>query len=241
MKKLLMIIMILPFMGFAQEDEEQILSMTQFHIKQGHSAQFEDGVKKYNECYGNDNGKETWNFWKRVQGEGSVYGVSSFMEKWAEMDADDPAGKDCYNIVVNYIMPHVESTRYDLAMTMPDWSRKTARESTPKLLWATYYDVKKDGKFSEIVSEVIATMKEKEGDSRAYWYDIMGGDKDGANYMVTTLYGSYAELDMDKDSPYEMYVKAKGEKKAKALSEEWNKAVNNSWSYIWEFKSELSN
>ena len=231
--------MVLPFMAVAQEVEEQIMTMTLFKIKQGHSAQFIDGVKKYKECYTENEGVNEWNFWSRVQGEGTVYGVTSFMDKWAEMDETDTSGKDCYNIVVNFIMPHVESVNYDMAKTLPEWSKKTAPAET-KLVWATYYKVGDAGVFSDVIKEVVSTMKDVEGDSRAYWYRFIGGDRDNADYMVSSTYGSYAELDIDRDSPYEMYVKAKGEKKANSLENMWKSADVESWSYIWEYKPEMS-
>lgn len=78
-----MIIMILPFMAFAQEVEERIMTMTTFKVKQGHGEQFKDGVKKWKECYTSNGGEDNWNFWTRVQGEGTVYGVTGFMDKWA--------------------------------------------------------------------------------------------------------------------------------------------------------------
>lgn len=241
MKKLLLILMLLPFIGIAQNNEKQIMTMTGFMVKDGHSAQFEDGVKKWKECYVSNDGEGEWNMWKRVQGTGIMYGATSFMDKWAEMDEKDSAGKNCSAVFMNFIMPHVEKIKYDLSETIPDWNRKSERIQQPKLAWVTYYDVKKDGAFNEIISEVIETMKATEGDSRAYWYNILGGGKEASDYMVSTIYNSYADLDVKRDSPYEMYVKAKGEKKAKELSEKWYTAVSDSWSYIWEFLPELSN
>ncbi len=66
MKKLLILLMIFPLMAFAQEVEERIMTMTEFKIKQGHGAQFKDGVKKWKECYTNDGGENTWGFWSRM-------------------------------------------------------------------------------------------------------------------------------------------------------------------------------
>jgi hypothetical protein len=240
MKKLLMIMLMLPIMAVAQEVEERIMTMTTFKVKQGHSEQFKDGVKKWKECYVENEGESEWNFWARVQGEGAVYGVTGFMDKWAEMDETDPASKSCYMIVKNFIMPHVESADYNLAMTLPDWSKKSASEEM-KVAWVTYYDVKANTDFKEIIKEVTTAITQKEGEPRGYWYNVMGGDPDNADYMVSTIYGSYADLDVERDSPYQIYTKTKGEKKAKEMSDKWYTAVNDSWSYIWEYDSELSN
>jgi hypothetical protein len=239
MKKLCMLLLIFPFMAFAQEVEERILTMSEFKIKQGHSEQFKDGAKKWKECYIGNEGTDSWNFWERVQGEGTVYGLTGFMDKWAEMDETDPAGKDCRMIVKDFIMPHVEKATYNLAMTLPDWSRKSAPSDT-KLVWVTYFRVKNSANFSDIIKEMTGVISEKEGEPRGNWFNIMGGDVDAPDYMVSTNYGSYAELDIDKDSPYQMYLKAKGEKKTKEMGAKWDMAVEDSWSYIYELNTDLS-
>jgi len=240
MKKLLLIMLLLPLIGIAQDADERLMTMTTFKIKQGHTSQFQDGVKKYKKCYSEDGGEESWNFWRRSQGEGAVFGVTSMMDNWAEMDKTDEAGKDCYSIVMNFIMPHVESVSNGMARTLSDWSRKSSSSET-KLAWVTYFKVEDAGDFSDVIKEVSSVMTEVEGEPRGYWYRIIGGDRDAADYMVSTVYGSYADLDIKRDGPYEMYVKAKGDKKAKEMDKMWDDAGVESWSYIWEFQEELSN
>ena len=240
MKKLLSILMILPLMAFAQEVEERIMTMTQFKIKQGHTAQFQDGVKKWKKCYTENGGESTWGFWSRMQGEGSVYGVTGFMDNWAEMDETDDAGKDCYSIVMNFIMPHVETTIDNMARTLPDWSKKSQPSET-KLAWVTYFKVDDTGVFSDVIKEMSSTIANVEGEPRGYWYRLIGGDRDNADYMVSGTYSSWAELDVDRDSPYDLYLKAKGEEKTKEMDKMWDDAGVESWSYIWEYKPELSN
>lgn len=216
------------------------MNMTTFKIKQGHSAQFIDGVKKWKECYSEAGGENEWNFWRRVQGEGTVYGVTSFMDNWAEMDEEsDDAGKSCASIVMNFIRPHVETVSYEMAKTLPDWSKQSNTEDM-KLAWVTYFKVDNGGDFSDVIKEISLTMKDVEGEPRGYWYRMTGGDRNAADYFVSTIYSSYSELDLDIDSPYEMYVKAKGEKKAEEMSKIWDDAGVESWSYIWEYKPEMS-
>jgi len=231
--------MVLPFLTFAQEDNEQLMRLTTFKIKQGHSAQFKDGVKKWKECYTESGGEGQWNFWSRMQGEGSVYGITSYMDNWAEMDETDTAGKDCYSIVMNFIMPHVESSKNNMAKTLSGWSKQSAPEGM-KLAWVTYFKADDRGDFADVIKEITSTMKEVEGESRGYWYRMIGGERDSADYFVSTVYSNYAELDVDKDSPYEMYTKAKGEKKAKKMDDMWENAGVESWSFIWELDEELS-
>ena len=239
MKKLLIALLVLPFFAFSQQAEERIMTMTTIKVKQGHTQQFEDGVKKWKECYKESGGENGWNFWTRMQGESGVYGVTGFMDKWAEMDESDPAGKDCYAIVMNFIMPHVESTTNAMSRSLPAWSKQSA-PSDMKLAWVTYFKTDDRDQFSDVIKEVTSTMKDVEGDSRGYWYRMIGGDRDDADYFVSTIYSSYAELDADRDSPWEMYVKVKGEKKAKEMDKMWDDAGVETWSYIWQYNEELS-
>lgn len=241
MKKLLVIILMLPLMAISQDAEEQLLTLTEFTVKQGHSAQFMDGIKKIKACYTENNGTDTWSFWSRVQGEGNVYGVSSFMPNWAAMDNEDEAWKPCRSIIMDFVMPHVDSVNYSITQTLSDWSKKTPSDDDTKLVWVSYFRVKNRTLFKEVVKEVSSTIVKEEGDNRAYWYVFMGGGESDPDYMVSDLYPSYAALDEEYVSIFKVYENVHGEKKTKAMMEKWRNAVDGSWSYIWEYNTELSN
>jgi len=240
MRKLGVLIVLLPFLAFSQTFEKGILTLTTFKVKTGHAAQFEDGVKKWKECYNDNGGENTWGFWSRVQGEGRVYGVTTFMENWAAMDKQDESNSGCGVIVADFIMPHIESVDYDITMSLPDWSKKSM-EGGSKLVWVTYMRVNDTRTFSKIVKDVTSTIAEKEGEPRGYWYSFMGGGEHDPDYMVSETYANYAALDADEENPCQIYMEAKGEKKANQMMKEWDKAVDAVWSYIWEYNEELSN
>jgi hypothetical protein len=240
MKKLVLILLILPFVALGQSFEKGILSMTSITVKQGHRMQFEDGVKKWKECMLENGTEDSWNIWTRVQGEGTVYGLSGMMENWAEMDEEDEAGKSCYSIVTNFIMPHVEKVSYSMASTLPDWSKKTMATDT-KLIWVSYFRVKNGMLFSEVVKDVTSTIANKEGESRGLWYAFEGGSEHDPDYMVVSSYNGYAALDIEEDGPFKVYENVHGKKKTDAMRENWRNAVDAGWSYIYEHKPELSN
>ena len=240
MKKIVFLFLLMPCLIVAQTFEDGILTLTEFTVKTGHATQFEDGVKKWKECYNSNGGESTWGFWSRVQGEGRVYGVTSLMANWAAMDEEDSSNAGCGTIVSDFIMPHIESVKYNITTTLPDWSKKSMNTDT-KFVWVTFMRVNDDRTFSKIVKDVTSVIAEEEGEPRGYWYAFMGGGENEADYMVSEQYSSYAELDADEDGPFEIYMKAKGEKKANAMMEDWNKAVDATWSYIWEYNLDLSN
>ncbi|NCQ15847.1 MAG: hypothetical protein GW810_13825, partial [Flavobacteriales bacterium] len=126
----------------AQNNEKALLTMSEITVKQGHNAQFMEGVKQWKECYLENKGEETWNMWQRVQGEGTVYVMTGLMSNWADMDKKDPVNKECYTTVLNFIMPHVEKVNFNIARTMPEFSRGPSEDM--KLVWVTFYRVKND-------------------------------------------------------------------------------------------------
>ncbi|MFO7745032.1 MAG: hypothetical protein R6V36_06600 [Psychroflexus sp.] len=240
MKKLLIILLVLPLMVLSQEADEQLLTLTEFTVKQGHAAPFLDGIKKVKECYTENGGTDTWNFWSRVQGEGNVYAVSSFMSNWSEMDKKDKAWDSCRMIMMNFIMPHVEKSNYAITQTLSDWSKKGSNDDM-KLVWVTYFKVQNTSIFSEVVKDVSSTIAKEEGDNRGYWYSFMGGGESDPDYMVSEAYPSYAALDQDYVSPFKVYEKVHGEKKTKEMRDKWRNAIDGAWSYIWKLDEDLSN
>jgi len=223
----------------AQNNEKALLTMSEITVKQGHNAQFMEGVKQWKECYLENKGEETWNMWQRVQGEGTVYVMTGLMSNWADMDKKDPVNKECYTTVLNFIMPHVEKVNFNIARTMPEFSRGPSEDM--KLVWVTFYRVKNDTDFKEIIGAVTGAIKSKEGSSRAWWYSYMGGAVDAPDYMVSTPYKGFADLDISRDSPSKIYENAVGKKKADEMLAKWREAVGDSWSYIFTLNSELSN
>lgn len=240
MKQLCIAMLLLPMMVLAQTFEKGILSMTSVTVKQGHRVQFEEGVKKWKDCMLENGTEDNWNMWSRVQGEGTVYGLTGMMANWAEMDKEDEAGKSCASIVTNFIMPHVEKASYAMASTLPDWSKKSMATDT-KLVWVTYFRVKNGMLFSEVVKDVSSTLAKKEGEARGQWYAYEGGSETDPDYMVVSTFNGYAALDEDKDGPFKVYENVHGKKKADEMREKWRNAVDAGWSYLWEHKPELSN
>lgn len=223
----------------AQNNESILLNMTEITVKQGHNAQFMEGVKKWKECYLENKGQDKWNIWRRVQGVGTVYVMTGSMKNWAEMDKEDPANKECYLTVLNFIMPHVEKIDYNIARSMPEFSRASSQDT--KLVWVTFYQVNNSEDFRNVISLVSSSIKAKEGDARGAWYSYMGGSVDAPDYMVSTPFKGYAELDITRDSPGKVYENAVGKKKADELWVKWRAAVTKSWSYIYTLNTELSN
>ncbi|MHB1146785.1 MAG: hypothetical protein ACYC01_04230 [Lutibacter sp.] len=240
MKKLLLLAFLIPMFAFSQNDGSKLLSMSEITVKPGHNSQFIEGVKMWKECYMENKGTDKWNIWKRVQGEGIMYVMTGMMDNWAEMDKEDAAGKECRMKVLDFIMPHVEKINYNIARTMPEVSKSTPSEGT-KLVWVSFFRVDNDSVFNDIIKGTSSAIKSAEGSVRGTWYTFMGGGPDSADYMVSTPYKGYADLDITRDGVWKIYENKNGKKKTDDMRAKFRASLENSWAYLYSLSEEISN
>jgi len=222
------------------DEQGRILTFTEFTIKGGHDAQFREGVKAWKTCYLEHDGEWTWNMWRRIQGEGIVYGLSSFMDKWAEMDetGEDDAGQACQNLVQSMIVPHVESSVNNMSRTMPEMS-KTPVDGT-EVVSVFFWRVKNSTKFLETVRSVESALRKEEGEPRGYWYSSIGGDLNAPHYFVVVPYPNFATMDEPMDGVWDVVEKADGKNKRDQLQVDYRESVDQSWSYLYRRLADLS-
>ena len=240
MRKLCFLLLIIPFFLMGQDDDSSnIINVTHITVKMGHEAQFAEGVEKYKKCYADNKGEGTWNFWRRVQGSNSVYAVTDTMDNWAEMDDDnDEASNACRSLFPEVILPHMESMDYMITESMPDIS-KDSNESKDKV-WVTYFRVNNSGDFMEVIKAVSGEVKKTEGDERAYWYAIVGGSEESADFMVAWPFDKYGDMDKDMDSVWKIYENAHGKEATEALRTKFDAAVDSSWAYMYDKSDSMS-
>ncbi|MDP3463634.1 MAG: hypothetical protein Q8S18_12655 [Bacteroidales bacterium] len=215
-----------------------ILSITEFTIKSGHDVQFREGVKAWKKCYIENKGEWTWNIWKRMNGEGNAYILTSRMANWAEMDESNDDGKNCQDLVRELINPNIESSENNFARFEPEYSK--AYPNSDQVLWVTSWQVNNSTKFTEIVKEISDATKQAEGSSRGYWYSYMGGGKDAADFFVASPFANFAALDVEKESVWTIYEKAKGKEKRDQVQAEFRETIKESWSYLLKRDADLS-
>lgn len=225
----------------AQTPEEElgfILSMTEFTIKSGHDDQFREGVKAWKKSYLENNGTWTWNMWRRVNGEGNVYILTSAMDKWAEMDETDEAAKKSRDIVKHQIIPHIETSKDNFARFQPTLSKEYPNPDP--LLWVTYWRVNSGLKFKDIVTQLTDEMRKVEGAPRSYWYGMIGGSAGEADYFAATPFNNYAAMDVTRENVWNIYETAHGKEKRDQLQAEFRLSIEEVWSYIYNKVDELS-
>jgi len=223
----------------ARAQEKQILSMTEFTVKIGHEKQFEDGIKAWKACYIENKGTWTWNMWKRYNGKGSVYGITSLSPNWAKIgDENDAAEKKCHQIVMDKIIPHVESTEDNFATSIPEYSKAALVDMN--VIWVSYFKVDNSVSFKEVVKEISDIQQKTEGDKRSYWYNSNGGGPESPNYFVVTPYKDFAALDVKRDATWDMVEKAKGKEESEKMRAKIRSSYRNSWMYLYKRLDDLS-
>ncbi|REE24767.1 hypothetical protein [Winogradskyella pacifica] len=228
---------LLPAATQAQEDESNIMQLTEYTIKFGHNSTFVEGVKKWNKCYKENNGTNKWNVWHRLQGKGNIYVLESHLANWAEMAETDAAGKACTATALEFIIPNIESFEYNTTRSIPEFSKKTAFEDLG-MVWVTNFKVSDYKAFNEAVKEMSSAISKKEGDNRGYWYRVMGGEN--ADFFISEPFKDFADLDKDQESIWKLYEDANGKSKAEALRQKFKDAVDDQWSYAFTLETELS-
>lgn len=241
MRKFILLLFVVVTFGMqAQEQQSWLLNVSELRIKPGHDEQFTQGVEKFKACYQENQGTDKWNIWKRLQGDGNVYVLTSTMENWAEMgeDSEEQADKECRNIVRESIWPHIESSSYSIARYMPDLSKSPSDDT--RLVWVTFFDVKNSSDFRETVKEVSSVIREMRGEPMGIWYEYMGGGIGAPDYMVSVPFKNYAELDVERDGPWDMMEKKHGKAKTEEMRNKFRSSMNEAWSYLYTLKEDLS-
>ncbi|WP_296312438.1 hypothetical protein [Winogradskyella sp. UBA3174] len=239
MKKLGFLLLIVPFFLMGQDDSSSINNVTHIEVKIGHEAQFVEGVKMYNKCYSDNSGDAKWNFWRQVQGTNTVYAVTDMMENWAEMDDEnDEARNKCRNLFPDFVLPHIKETNYMITETMPDISNDSTEPKDK--VWVTYFRVKNTVDFMSVIKAISGEIKKAEGDERAYWYSVVGGSTESADYMVAWTFDKYADLDKDMDGVWQIYENVHGKKKTEEMRTKFRNSLDNSWGYIYDKSDDMS-
>ena len=225
--------------AMAQDDNpSRLLSMTEFTIKGGHDTQFREGVTAWKTCYLEHDGDWEWNMWRRVQGEGIVYGMTSFMDLWAEMDDTDEAAMACRSLAQSMITPHVETVVRNIARTIPELSKSAA--APMEAISVYYWRVNNRAKFMDTVRSTQSVTRKVEGEPRGYWYSLVGGDLNAPHYFVVTPYENFAAMDTPRDGVWDMVEKAEGKETRDQLQADMRDAVDKSWSFMFRRVGDLS-
>jgi len=226
----------------AQDDSENdtsLLSISEFTIKLGHNMAFQEGVKAWKSCYLDNDGEWTWNMWNRMNGEGTVYYLTSNSASWAEFAEDDSAGQACNRQAAELIMPAVEKVENYFSWSKPEWSR-TPDGSEFTVVEAAYFRISDYRIFTDLVTEAMEIIEDATGVRRTVWYESIGGGPDGFQFMNVFPHEDMASLDDPFESAWTIIAEEAGEDKRDELWADYKNSVENSWMYMFRLNEEMS-
>ncbi|MCB0433258.1 MAG: hypothetical protein KDD18_09740, partial [Mangrovimonas sp.] len=105
----------------------------------------------------------------------------------------------------------------------------------------TFFEIQNSADFKEVVQGIQSALKSSNDDRNGKWFTFMGGDRDDADYFVSTPFSKFADLDKDEDGVWQVYEKVNGKKKADELRAKFRSSVVDVWSYIYTLNKDLSN
>ncbi len=219
------------------EEETMKLTMGDIKVKVGHGGEFRSGLAAWKECQMENDGTSQWSTFERQDGESGHYYVNFRMSKWGDMDEDNPAGEACGPVVQEQIMPHIESSSWRWAESMPEISKD---EGTGNIFLVYYFRVSDGMAFNDAVKQMSDAVAAIEGDQGAYWYELYGGDEHAADYIAAVPFESYSEWDSDDPGVWEMVNEHYGEEKAGEIRSMFRDSLDAGWDYTYERIDELS-
>lgn len=218
------------------EDNGYYLSMSEFTLKTGHVKPFMEGAKAWRECYTKAGGTKPYNVWRRLQGDGQVVVLTSAYKDWQAFFSENTFAKKCEKIVDEQIMPHMESTAFNMAGFMPKWSGDPNGTGS----FVAVYNFKvADYELFESTVEAIEAAVKGDGGPDSYWYYSMGG-RGVADYFVVEEFADAEALDADDPGIWKRVETAAGAETKEKLQGDFMKSINEWWTYMYIHLEDLS-
>lgn len=244
------------------KDESVLLGMTEFTIKPGHNTKFHEGVKAWKACYLKNEGTWSWDICGRLQGVDTVYVLSFFSENRDVLYENDEARQHCRGVSRELINPHVESSEYLIARSMPAFSNRSPMSANTKAIGLTYWTVNNTSKFMEVVNESHHSMKEKGGDIsgywfstigigrleqwasfgivNTYWFSYIGSGPDDFRYLTVMPLEDSAQMDKTDSNAWGLLESREGNQSSIQAENMFSGSVDKVWSYAFTWVEDIS-
>ena len=222
----------------AQADAEKsrpVLSLYHVEVKHGESRAWREGVKALKDCYGEQKGERSWWTWERQNGRGTLYTVVLSSPSWADFDNQDPNMRACYTIFDEKMSPHEVSVTTQFMRPNSDLHQP----GTGPVARVTGLTLNDYDKFMEVAKAVTETQKAEKAAPRE-WFDNMAGANGEEDVLVIRRYDNYAGMDAEEEGLWAMMTRVNGEEKSKAWRAQAREAIDAGWTYIYEYKADLS-
>jgi hypothetical protein len=214
----------------AEEPRDHMLEISELEVKIGHESKFRSGVKAYQQCYEEQDGKGRWVAWRNVGGAGSRYLIVTSRSGWAELGDENEARKHCWSIIEEQAAPHLDSVTTSFARSMPDWSGNQLEGYDIARIHR--FRVADEKQFRSAVGAMIGILTRAEYPHLGRWYDVIGNNSNEPDFFWVSYYRDFAALDERRESPHEAIKAMAGEERADALRTQFRESLTDDLGYF---------
>lgn len=200
MKKLLVVLLFLPILGYTQDKSPNMYEVMTMEVKRGMEDKFEAAVKAHNEKYHKDGLYKARLAYNISGPSGGTYTWIMGPTNWSSQDmrsdqeVHDADWKNVDQYVERYYSPSYWSYSEKLSHVVP------GKELNKRLIWA--YNIKrgKGARWAELVEKVKKVYDEKLPDeSFSVSWNKMANGNDGFDAVIIWGFEKWADMDRDRD------------------------------------------
>lgn len=224
---------------FAQEDDGGNIGRHYIvTAKDGHGKLFEEGVKAYFKCYGENGGKKAWNVYWAETGKLGRYAFTTGGHEWAAFDGPEEADEACDDVFAEQFLAHMDKSQSVFTEYLPDVSYEKEGGEV-NVVEVINFEVKDSERFKGAIGKVAEAAKASEWHDGHFWYSIWAGGEHAPDYFVALPESSFAGFAEDEGF-WDMVEKHHGEEAMAQIDEDFKASIESSWSDIWRKRPDMS-
>lgn len=242
MKRVLITLLLIPFLGLAQENQQEPIFMNvMLTPNPAKITEFEAGLAAHNKKYHATGANAVRVYWISSGQNSGKYIWSMGPTAWAAFDeSTNPSGdhaKDWNTNVAPYAEAEMETTFWKGDAKHSNFTK----DFTMKNLGVFYLDMKRfqNQKFMSVLDKVTKVFKEKDGEEQwgVYWNQL--ANMDGKDMVWVNFFDSMTAMGEEDKFP-QWFEEVHGEGTFMTFLKDFEASTNGDWQEIWAFREDLS-
>ena len=236
---------VLASMGLAQVAGATSLSRVYaVEVPAAQDHAFNEGVKTWAQCLRSHGTHRTTYVYDAQTGDLSRYLFTNHYSSWADMDAEDAAGKACRSTFVSEVLPHVGNAYSEIGeLNAKDTYAPAGGSDPPAILWVNAFRIKPGRKaaFHEALAKLAAAAAKIHWEGHFTGFDIDAGGQGAEDFAMVWPNKNWADVGTDPNpSAKDMMYKVYGKAAAEANRRKFLATIEEQWSDAWSYDKELS-
>lgn len=206
--------------------------------KDGHGEQFQEGVKAYFKCYGENGGKKAWSVWWAETGKLGRYAFTTDGHEWSAFDGPEEASEKCNDVFQEQFLAHMDKSSSEFTEYLSEVSYEKEGGDI-NVVEVINFDIKDNERFMGAIGKVAEAARASEWHDGHYWYSVWAGGRKAPDMFVVLPEASFAGFGEDEGF-WDMVEEHHGEEAMEQIEEDFNATVQGTWSNIWRKRPDMS-